>query len=108
MQDYNVGGHDPFSSYALGWGKAYIPAESMTINLKPFATSGEMILLTPNFNKYNSPFDEYILLEYYTPTGLNQLAIQKVHKKLALDYGMLTHVFSTTTVAIVVMVIHIH
>ena len=72
MQDYNVGGHDPFSSYALGWGKAYIPTESMTINLKPFATSGEMILLTPSFNKYNSPFDEYILLEYYTPTGLNQ------------------------------------
>ena len=71
MQDCNVAGHDPFSSFALGWGKAYIPTESMTINLKPFATSGEMILLTPNFNSYNSPFDEYLLLEYYTPTGLN-------------------------------------
>ena len=53
MQDYNIGGHDPFSSYALGWGKAYIPTQSMTINLKPFATSGEMILLTPSFNRYN-------------------------------------------------------
>ena len=72
MQDCNVGGHDPFSSFALGWGKAYIPGESMTINLKPFATSGEMILLTPQFNSYGSPFDEYILLEYYTPTALNE------------------------------------
>lgn len=71
MQDCNVGGHDPFSSYALGWGKAYVPTESMTISLKPFATSGEMIVLSPNWNEYNSAFDEYLILEYYTPTGLN-------------------------------------
>ena len=73
MQDYNVGGHDPFSSFALGWGKAYIPEDSATINLKPFSTSGEMILLTPKWNSYNSAFDEYILVEYYTDEGLNSL-----------------------------------
>ena len=73
MQDFNVGGHDPFSSFALGWGQAYIPTEDATIDLKPFATSGEMILLTPNWNTYDSPFDEYILLEYYTDLGLNAL-----------------------------------
>ena len=72
MQDFNVGGHDPYSSFALGWGKAYIPTKTITLNIKPFATSGEMILLAPSFNRYNSPFDEYLLLEYYTPTGLNQ------------------------------------
>ena len=64
MQDCNVGSHDPFSCYALGWGKAYVPTESMTINLKPFVSSGEMILLSPSFNSYNSPFDEYLLLEF--------------------------------------------
>ena len=73
MQDVNVGGHDPFSSFALGWGKAYIPTDSATINLKPFSTSGEIILLTPSWNAYNSPFDEYILVEYYTDEGLNAL-----------------------------------
>ena len=73
MQDFNVGGHDPFSSFALGWGKAYIPADSATINLKPFSTSGEMILLSPSWNSYNSAFDEYILIEYYTDEGLNAL-----------------------------------
>ena len=73
MQDYNVGGHDPFSSFALGWGKAYIPTDSATINLKPFATTGEMILLSPSWNTFNSPFDEYLLLEYYTDQGLNNL-----------------------------------
>ena len=72
MQDFNVGGHDPFSSYALGWGSAYIPTKTTTIDLKPFQESGEMILLSPAPNSSNSPFDEYLLLEYYTPTGLNK------------------------------------
>ena len=72
MQDNNVGSHDPFSSYALGWGKAYIPTETITINLKPFQDTGEMILLSPNPDSNNSPFAEYLLLEYYTPTGLNK------------------------------------
>ena len=73
MQDHNIGGHDPFSSFALGWGKAYVPIETTTIDLKPFSTSGEMIILSPSWNTYNSPFDEYIIVEYYTPQGLNTL-----------------------------------
>ena len=72
MQDHNVGSHDPHSAFALGWGKAYVPSETCVINLKPFTTSGEMIILTPSWNSYNSPFDEYIVVEYYTPDGLNQ------------------------------------
>ena len=76
MQDRNVGGHDAFSSFALGWGKAYTPNETVTINLKPFTDSGEMILLSPNNDKSAvSPFDEYLLLEYYTPTGLNEFDV---------------------------------
>ena len=70
MQDYNVGGHDPYSVMALGWTKPYIPSSSCQVELKPFQDSGEVILLT---NKsVNSVFDEYLLLEYYTPTGLNE------------------------------------
>ena len=72
-QDANGGGHDPFSSMALGWADPFIPTESCTIKLNDFQSSGEVILLTPEFNPYNSPFDEYLLLELYTPTGLNYL-----------------------------------
>ena len=72
MQDKNVGGHDPFSILSLGWGKAYIPTESVNINLKPLSTTGEMIILSPNWNEFNSPFDEYLVLEYFTPTGVNE------------------------------------
>ena len=73
MQDHNVGGHDPFSAFALGWGEAYAPTSTMTINLKPFTSSGEMILLSnATTSGSRSPFDEYLLLEFYTPTGLNK------------------------------------
>ena len=32
-----------------------------------------MIILTPSWNEDNSPFDEYLILEYYTLDGLNDL-----------------------------------
>lgn len=72
MQDYNVGCHDPYSVMAWGWADPYIPTESCEIELHPFQSSRELILLTPSWNSYNSPFDEYLLLELFTPTGLNK------------------------------------
>ena len=70
MQDMNVGGHDPFSKIALGWSKPYVPKKTTTIKLKPFEENGDVSLLSPKFT--NSPFDEYILIEFYTPKGLNE------------------------------------
>ena len=72
MQDLNVGGHDPYSGLLLGWASAYIPTSGCSIELKPYQDSREVVLLTPQWNEANSPYDEYILIEYYTPTGLNQ------------------------------------
>ena len=90
MQDQNIGGHDPFSSFALGWGKAYVPVDTTTIDLKPFSTSGEMIILKPNPSSYNfSPFDEYLILEYFTPTGLNEFDCRyKYMSSQGKDYSM--------------------
>ena len=72
MQDNNVGGHDPYSAMALKWAKPYIPVASETITINDFQSSGDMILLTPSWNEYDSVFDEYLLLELYSPTGLNE------------------------------------
>jgi len=69
MQDYNVGGHDPYSMLSLGWTTNYIPTESCNIILHPFESSGEVILLKNTLT--DSPFDEYLLLEMYSPTGVN-------------------------------------
>lgn len=72
MQDMNVGGHDPYSVMAFGWADPYIPKESCTLKIGAFQSTHDIILLTPNWNEYDSVFDEYLLLELYTPTGLNE------------------------------------
>lgn len=72
MQDYNVASHDPFSAMALGWVEPYIPTKSCTITINTFQSSRDVILLANTWNDINSPFDEYILVEFYSPDGLNQ------------------------------------
>ncbi len=74
MQDYNVGGHDPYSVMAYGWADPYIPTKTMSITINPFQSSHDIILLANH--TVNSVFDEYMLLELYTPTGLNQFDSQ--------------------------------
>ncbi len=80
MQDNNVGGHDPFSCLAIGWADTYVPYEDCEIELHPFQSSHQVILLSPSFNTANSPFDEYLLLELYTPTGLNEFDSEYAYK----------------------------
>ena len=70
MQDYNVGGHDAYSVMAYGWAEPYIPNETTTYVINDFQSSHDMILLANH--EVNSPFDEYLLLELYSPTGLNE------------------------------------
>ena len=81
MQDDNIGAHDPFSCLALGWADAYVPYENCEITLTPFQSSHEVILLSPSFNSANSPFDEYLLLELYTPTGLNKFDTNYLYRE---------------------------
>ena len=81
MQDYNVCGHDGFSALALGWADPYIPTKSDEIVLNDFQSSHELILLTPEWNTYNSAFDEYLLLELYSPTGLNAQDVTYNYKR---------------------------
>lgn len=73
MMDFNIGDHSAYSKYLMNWTSPYVvdgSLDEVTIDLKPFESSGEFILLRDTtFN--DSPFDEYVLIEYYTPTGLN-------------------------------------
>ena len=96
MQSSDSGGHDAFSVMAMGWTKPYVfSAEdaatstqtTIEITIKDFQSSGDLIILTPKWDGYpydylydpsnpNPPdykeiFDEYLVLELYTPTGLN-------------------------------------
>lgn len=96
MQSSDSGGHDAFSVMAMGWTEPYVfSAENaatstqpiIEITIKDFQSTGDLIILTPKWDGYpfdylydpsnpNPPdykeiFDEYLVLELYTPTGLN-------------------------------------
>lgn len=91
MQDYNVGDHDPYSKIALGWVKPSVVTGTTTIKLRPFATSGQVLIFKPS-GKMNSPFDEYLMMDFYTPDGLNKEDSYHVYKygypKGPTDYGL--------------------
>lgn len=74
MQSYNVGDHNAFSKMALGWIDPYVvdgTQDVTNIQLKTSSKYPEAIIINDNWN--GSSFDEYILVEYYTPTGLNEI-----------------------------------
>lgn len=71
MQSHNVGDHDPYSKMALGWVNPLLVTGDSTIKLHSFTETGECIVLKTN-DSMNSPFDEYLVIELYTPTNLNE------------------------------------
>ena len=70
MQSFNIGDHNIYSKMALGWVDPYYVTGSCEIKLHTSALYGEAILIKDDWNK--SIFDEYLMIEYYTPNGLNK------------------------------------
>jgi len=73
MMDYNIVDHNAYSKFLLGWADPYVvdgTATTTQITLNPFESSGDFIIINNSWN--GSVFDEYLMLEFYTPTGLNQ------------------------------------
>jgi M6 family metalloprotease-like protein len=76
MMDHNIGDHNAYSKMLLGWCNPKIidgSASDFTLDLAPFEEKGEAILLrNTTSDPFNgTPYDEYLLLQYYTPTSLN-------------------------------------
>lgn len=71
MMDYSLGDETGYSKMLLNWTRPYHVTGTTTIKIKPFSSSGDLILLNDSWN--NTAMDEYLLLEMYTPTGLNEL-----------------------------------
>lgn len=70
MMDNTIGDHNPFSKLTLGWITPLVVTESMTVVINPFESSGDVLLIKNVWN--NTIFDEYFLVSFYTPTGLNE------------------------------------
>lgn len=94
MQDHNLGSHDPYSFLELDWARPIIPTNSGEIVLNDFQSTHEVILLTPQWNTYNSVFDEYLLIELFTPTKLNNFDCYERHDGPSMEGIRLWHVNS--------------
>ncbi len=70
MMDHNIIDHNMFSKFTANWKMPYVPVGDSDILLRPAATTGDFIIINDNWN--GTAYDEYILIEYYTPTGLNE------------------------------------
>ena len=74
MQSYNVGDMGAFSKFQFGWSIPYVIDGSRDFVELTIGTSSlysDAILINDDWN--GSSLDEYLLIEYYTPTQNNQL-----------------------------------
>ena len=76
MMDRNIGDEDPYTKYLFGWSTPIIltdasKEEKIDITLKPSGEGAEQfVVLASDFN--NTAMDEYLILEYYQPSHLNE------------------------------------
>ncbi len=69
MMDASLGDHNPFSKMLLDWARPTYVTSSCEITLPSFTSTGEFVLLSPKWN--NSIYDEYFLISFYSPFGVN-------------------------------------
>ena len=91
MMSHNILDHDCYSKMALGWVDPYVVTGEAEITLNPSNVNGDCILV-PGLDKdgnvvYNgSAFDEYMLVELYTPDGLNAMDARNRYPGRTLGY----------------------
>jgi M6 family metalloprotease-like protein len=76
MMDFNIGDHNAYSKMVLGWIAPKVidgTLDDFTLSLQSFTDTSDCVLLrnmtTDPWN--GTPYDEYLMLQYFTPTGLN-------------------------------------
>ena len=70
MMDNNVYDHNAYTKYLLDWIEPTVVSND-TYTLPAFQNNGDALIVKTSNN--NSAMDEYLIIEYFTPTGLNEL-----------------------------------
>lgn len=73
MMAYNILDHDAFNKLQFNWIKPTFVYGDATITISSFEEEGTCLLLADDNGWNETAFDEYVLVELYTPTGLNEL-----------------------------------
>ena len=71
MMDHNIGSHNVWTKMAYGWLDPIYVNGNAKVTLRSAQEYGDAILLRDGWN--GSSFDEMIMIELSTPTGLNEL-----------------------------------
>lgn len=82
LMDYTVGDHCPFSKMMLGWVNPIIVLDTVTLEISSFTKTGQCIMIPKGFTN-NGYFSEYLTIDLYTPTGLNELDAESLFTKTA-------------------------
>ncbi|MBO4540486.1 MAG: hypothetical protein J5736_00715 [Bacilli bacterium] len=74
MMDENILDHDMFSKTALGWTEPFIVTgkKNVTLTINPSQNNGDCIILPAGKCWNQTAFSEYLILDLYTPYGLNE------------------------------------
>lgn len=76
MQSYNMFDWNSYSKFTMGWNKPYVIDGSLdktTITLSPASINGDCLIIPADINTFNnSAFDEYFMLELFSPFGNNE------------------------------------
>ena len=92
MMDLNIGDHDSFSKFSLGWVDPIVVNKECEVTLKPLTTEGKAIII-PSESYYGNAFGEYLIIEFYSPTKLNELDSNVIYNQARLysDLGIIVY-----------------
>ena len=86
MMDYNIGSHNVWTKMAYGWLDPIYVDGNAKVTIKSAQTKADAIVIRDGWN--GSAFDEMMILELSTPTGLNELDATTPYKSRPLVYDI--------------------
>ena len=79
MMAYNVLDHDAFNKLQYNWVTPDYVTGSCEVTIGSLEETGDCIVVADDNGWNGTAFDEYIIIELYTPTGLNELDSQSYY-----------------------------
>ncbi|MCR4562231.1 MAG: hypothetical protein K5694_03405 [Bacilli bacterium] len=83
MMDCNILDHNMWSKYALGWVEPYLITKDMSFPLDVeinSANEGDLLIIPSYYDEPNgTAFDEFMMVELYSPSGLNAVDSSSSH-----------------------------
>ena len=71
MMDYTIGDHNVYSKLMLGWVTPTVVTSTQDITISSSTETGQFIMVLLDYD--GTYFSEYLLIDLYTATGLNEM-----------------------------------